>query len=229
MGERTFRPAWKGPGRSAARPLVPTAARPLAVAIVVVCVLVTAVLERRSDTRRAPVGWTRRLTPNWWPAFGRHPLLLAMLVWPGAPVLVTAMAAALVLAFILRRRYGEALFVAISVPVAAAISERLLKPLVGPTAWGSLELSQRTCHRRGSPCNCRNAATRQGAREGATRTASCPRLHSIPDSSRRRIRRDRREHASLHRHRRGSRRRRWYGPSGRAHPRPAHSEVAASS
>ena len=67
---------------------------------------------------------------------GGHPALLAVLVWPGGPVVVTAMAAALVLACVLRRRYGEAAFVAISVPLAAAVTELVLKPLIGRTSWG---------------------------------------------------------------------------------------------
>jgi membrane-associated phospholipid phosphatase len=117
---------------------VPTAARRLTVAIVVVCAAVTAVLGAWLRHETSP-GWVdaavdARLVAD----LDRHPLLQAVLVWPGAPVLVTAMAAALVLACILRRRYGEAVFVAISVPVAAAITERLLKPLIGPTSWGSL-------------------------------------------------------------------------------------------
>jgi membrane-associated phospholipid phosphatase len=67
---------------------------------------------------------------------GGHPLLLTVLVWPGAPVAVTAVAAALVLACFFRRRYGEAALVAISVPLATAITELVLKPLVGRTSWG---------------------------------------------------------------------------------------------
>ena len=111
---------------------------PLAVAIVVVCVLVTAVLGAwlRHETR---AGWVdAAVDAKVVAGLDRHSLLQAVLVWPGAPVPVTAMAAALVLACILRRRYGEAAFVAISVPVAGAITEHLLKPLIGPTSWGSL-------------------------------------------------------------------------------------------
>jgi membrane-associated phospholipid phosphatase len=63
-------------------------------------------------------------------------MLLAVLVWPGAPVAVTAMTAALVLACLLRRRYGEAALVAIYVPLATAITELVLKPLIGRTSWG---------------------------------------------------------------------------------------------
>ena len=67
---------------------------------------------------------------------GGHPMLLAILVWPGAPVAVTAMATALVLACLFRRRYSEAALVAISVPLATATTELVLKPLIGWTSWG---------------------------------------------------------------------------------------------
>jgi membrane-associated phospholipid phosphatase len=68
---------------------------------------------------------------------GGHPLLLAMLVWPGEPVPFTALAAAPVLACILRRRYRGAALVAISVSVATAVTELALKPLIGGTSWGN--------------------------------------------------------------------------------------------
>jgi membrane-associated phospholipid phosphatase len=129
---------FKGSGRPAARPLLSAAARPVAVVIVVVCVLVTAVLGvwLRHGTH---AGWldatvdAKVLAVLYW-----HRLLLAVLVWPGGPVPVTAMAAVLVLACVLRRRYHEAAFVAISVPTAVAITEFLLKPLISRTLWGSL-------------------------------------------------------------------------------------------
>src|SRR5262249_46450390 len=46
--------------------------------------------------------------------------------------------AILVLACLLRRRYRGAALLALSVPAAAVITERLLKPLVGRTALGFL-------------------------------------------------------------------------------------------
>jgi membrane-associated phospholipid phosphatase len=68
---------------------------------------------------------------------GGHPLLLAILVWPGEVLPCTAMAAALVLACVLLRRYGEAALVAVAVPLAAAVTELVLKPLIGGTSWGN--------------------------------------------------------------------------------------------
>jgi membrane-associated phospholipid phosphatase len=66
-----------------------------------------------------------------------HPLLLAMLVWPGEPVPFAVMAAVLALACVARRRYRGAALVAISVPVATAVTELVLKPLIGGTSWGN--------------------------------------------------------------------------------------------
>jgi len=68
---------------------------------------------------------------------GRHPLLSAVLVWPGELVPVTGMAAALALVCIVRRQYGGAALVAISVPLATALTDLVLKPLIGGTSWGN--------------------------------------------------------------------------------------------
>jgi membrane-associated phospholipid phosphatase len=68
---------------------------------------------------------------------GGHPRLLAILVWPGEPVPFTALTVALALACVLRRRYEGAALVAISVPLAAAVTELVLKPLIGATSWGN--------------------------------------------------------------------------------------------
>jgi membrane-associated phospholipid phosphatase len=67
---------------------------------------------------------------------GGHPLLLDVLVWLGEPVPAVAITAALVLACTWRRRYRQAVLVAVSVPLAAAATELVLKPLIGGTSWG---------------------------------------------------------------------------------------------
>ncbi|MBV9204013.1 MAG: phosphatase PAP2 family protein [Actinobacteria bacterium] len=128
--------ALKATGQLAAKPLLPTAARPLAVAIVVVCVLVIAVqgvwLRHGMETGSVDATVDAKVLTS----LGGHPGLLAALVWPGEPMPVIAMAAALVLACILRRRYSEAALVAISAPLAQALTELVLKPLIGRTSWG---------------------------------------------------------------------------------------------
>jgi hypothetical protein len=136
MGGGMSRQALKGRGQSAAGPLLPTAARPLAVAIVAACVVVMAV-QGVWIRHGMEIGWLdTAVDAKVRAGLGGHPILLAVLVWPGAPVAVTAMTAALVLACLLRRRYGEAALVAISVPLATAITELVLKPLIGRTSWG---------------------------------------------------------------------------------------------
>src|SRR5215831_9428238 len=137
MRGRTSGRALSSPGQSARGALLPTAARPLAMAIVVVCVLVMIGqglwLKHGMETSWMDTAIDAKVVAS----LGGHPLVLSILVWPGEPVPFTALAAALVLACILRRRYGWAALVAISAAVAAAVTELVLKPLIGGTSWGN--------------------------------------------------------------------------------------------
>jgi membrane-associated phospholipid phosphatase len=109
----------------------------MAVAIAVVCVLVVG----------AQGVWIRHGMETGWldttvdahlrAALGGHPLLLDVLVWPGEPVPAAVMTVALVLACAWRRRYRQAVLAAVSVPLAAALTELVLKPLIGGTSWGN--------------------------------------------------------------------------------------------
>jgi membrane-associated phospholipid phosphatase len=125
------------PGWSAGRPLLSAAARPLAVTIVAICALVLAVqgvwIRHGMETSWVDAAVNAKVVA----ALGGHPLLLAVLVWPGEPVPFIVMAAALALACVLRRRYQGAALVAISVPLATAVTELVLKPLIGATSWGN--------------------------------------------------------------------------------------------
>jgi len=122
MGGSTSGQVLKSPGRSARKPLVPIAARRLAVSTVAVCVLVLTVqgvwIRHGMETSWVDATVNAKVVA----ALGEHPLLLAVLVWPGELVPFIAMAAALV---------------AISVPLAATVTELVLKPLIGGTAWGN--------------------------------------------------------------------------------------------
>jgi membrane-associated phospholipid phosphatase len=108
----------------------------VAVAIVVVCVLVMAVqavwLRHGMETGWLDTAIDARVQAS----LAGHPRLLAVLVWPGEPVPATAMAAALAVVCVWRRHYRGAALVALSVPVAAALTELVLKPLIGWTRWG---------------------------------------------------------------------------------------------
>src|SRR5215472_18321411 len=106
-------------------------------AIVVVCVLVMTGqglwLKHGMETSWMDTAIDAKVVAS----LGGHPLLLAMLVWPGEPVPFTALAAVLALACLLRRRYAAAALVAISVPLATVATELVLKPLIGGTSWGN--------------------------------------------------------------------------------------------
>lgn len=137
MGGTASGQALKTPGQSAGRPLLPTAARPSAVIIMVACTLVLAVqgvwIRHGMETSWVDATVNAKVVA----ALGAHPLLLDVLVWPGEPVPFTAIAAAVALACVLRRWFEGAALVAISVPLATAVTEVVLKPLIGGTSWGN--------------------------------------------------------------------------------------------
>src|SRR5690242_4347484 len=137
MGGRTSGPALKSPDHSAGRPLLAIAARPVAVTTVVICALVITIqgvwIRHGMETSWVDATVNAKVVAG----LGGHPLLLAVLVWPGEPVPFTVIAAALALACVLRRRYAGAALVAISVPFATAVTELALKPLIGGTSWGN--------------------------------------------------------------------------------------------
>jgi membrane-associated phospholipid phosphatase len=137
MGERTLGHAWKGTRQPAATLLPSAAGRTVALAIAVACGLVIA----------AQGVWIRHGMETGWldttvdahlkASLGIHHLLLDVLVWPGEPVPAAAITVALVLACAWRRRYRQAVLVAVSVPLADALTELVLKPLIGGTSWGN--------------------------------------------------------------------------------------------
>ena len=136
MGGSTSGQALKGSGRAAASPLLPNTDRVWALAIAVACVLVTGVqavwIRHGMET-----GWAdTTIDTKVLAGLGGHHLLVDVLVWPGEPLPVTAIAAVVVLACVARRRYCEAALVAISVPLATAITELVVKPVFGQTSWG---------------------------------------------------------------------------------------------
>ena len=67
---------------------------------------------------------------------GGHPRLLAVLVWPGGLPAIAGMTVVVILVCLMWHRYRDAALLAISIPAAAVITERLLKPLIGGTSWG---------------------------------------------------------------------------------------------
>jgi membrane-associated phospholipid phosphatase len=120
------------------RPLLPDAARRPAVAIVAVCAVTTALLGASlghgAHTDRVDAVLDARVRAG----LAGHHALLEALARPGDLPAIAAATAILVLACLLRRRYRGAALLAISIPAAAVITERLLKPLVGRTSLGFL-------------------------------------------------------------------------------------------
>lgn len=127
----------RGTRRPTGTALLSAAGRPVAVAIAVACGLVIAAqgvwIRHGMET-----GWLdTTVSAHLQASLGAHHLLLDVLVWPGEPVPAAAITAALVLACALRRRYRQAVLVAVSVPLAEALTELVLKPLIGGTSWGN--------------------------------------------------------------------------------------------
>jgi len=136
MGRAKPAPAERG--ESADGPLLSTAARPLAVVIVVACAGTTALLGawlgHGAHTDPVDTAVDARMVAS----LAGHLKLLEWLDWLGDLPAITGITAILVLVCLLRRRYREAALLALSVPAAAVITERLLKPLVGRTLHGFL-------------------------------------------------------------------------------------------
>jgi membrane-associated phospholipid phosphatase len=120
------------------RPLVPPAMRPLAVAILAVCVTITVLLGALFAHHTRPGSLDAAVDVRIQADLGGHPALLNNLAALGNPVPVTAMTAALLLACLMTRRWRGAVLVAVAVPVAAALTEVVLKPLIGRTLTGAL-------------------------------------------------------------------------------------------
>ena len=132
------RPAQAEPAEPANGPLLSAAIRPVAVVIVAACAGTTALLGAllghgaHADPVDTAVDSRVRAI------FAGHLKLLEWLDWLGDLPAITGITAILVLVCLLRRRYRGAALVAISIPAAAVITERVLKPLVGRTALGFL-------------------------------------------------------------------------------------------
>ena len=135
---RRTRSAPAEPGRPAGAPLLSAPARPRAAVIVAACAGVTALLGawlgRGTHTDPVDTAVDSRVQAS----LAGHLKLLEVLAWLGDLPAVTGITAILVATCLLRRRYRGAALLALSVPAAAIITERLLKPLVDRTLRGFL-------------------------------------------------------------------------------------------
>jgi membrane-associated phospholipid phosphatase len=126
------------PQRPAARPLLPPAARRPAIAVLAICVLVTAFLGALFAHQSQPSWLDAAIDARLRASLGGHPALLNRVALLGTPGPMIAMTTALIVACLLTRRWRGALLAAIAVAAAEAVTQFLLKPLVGRTLHGYL-------------------------------------------------------------------------------------------
>ena len=130
-----IRPSHPG-GRPPPRPLLTPAQRRPAGTLLAGCVavmVVLAVMYRHHDR----AGWLdAAVDPRLRTSLGAHPALLTPLVRLGDPPAGIVLTLALVLYCVAARRWRGALLAGIAVPVASALTELVLKPLVGRTLHG---------------------------------------------------------------------------------------------
>jgi membrane-associated phospholipid phosphatase len=126
------------PQRPAARPLLPPAARRPAVALLAVCVAVTAVLGVLFAHQTQP-GWLdSAIDARLRSGLSGYPALLNRVSMLGTLGPVAAMTTAMAVACLATRRWRGALLAVIAVPTAEVITELVLKPLVDRTMRGQL-------------------------------------------------------------------------------------------
>jgi len=121
-----------------ARPLLAPAARPLAAVLAAVCVAVIVFLGALFTHQEGPSGLDRAIDIRIRATLGWHPGRLDLVAGIGDPATVTVMTVVLVLACLATRRWHGAVLAAVAVPLASALTEFLLKPLVDRTMEGSL-------------------------------------------------------------------------------------------
>ena len=123
----------------AAGPLLPAAIRPLAVALLAVCVAVTALLglwlmhQSQASGLDSVIDWGLRVN-----LYRQHAILIRIGELAD-PRQTTEITVALVLACLVTRRWRGALLAAVAIPSAGTLTEYLLKPLFDRTAQGHLE------------------------------------------------------------------------------------------
>jgi undecaprenyl-diphosphatase len=120
------------------RLLLSAAERQLAALLSAACAAVAAFLGVRF-AHHSRAGWLDTAVDDRIRAsLGDHPALLNPLVDLGSAIPVTVLTTALVLLCLATRRWRGAVLAAVAVPAAAALTERVLKPLVDRTLQGGL-------------------------------------------------------------------------------------------
>jgi membrane-associated phospholipid phosphatase len=120
------------------RPLMPSRLRRGAIAIACASVAITAMLGAWYTGGSSAGRLDRAVDPRLTAGLGEHRELTEALVNIGSPIAVTVMTALLVAALLFLRRPRAALLAALGPPVACAITEWVIKPLVERTRGGTL-------------------------------------------------------------------------------------------
>jgi membrane-associated phospholipid phosphatase len=120
------------------RRLISWRLRPAAIAAALVCATAVAVLGARYAGVSAPGDIDRAIDPRLIDLLGRHHQLAEDLVKLGSPVSVAALTVLGVVVLLCLRRPRGAVLAALAAPVASAITEWVLKPIVERTRGGSL-------------------------------------------------------------------------------------------
>ena len=146
---------WWGTSRSASgrelalRPLVPGLLRRAAAGTLAACVAVTAVLATLFAGRGKP-GWLDSvLDPRFQALQARFPAAVNWLPDLGTLKSVTLITLALVLACVATRRWSGAILAAVAEPVAAGLTEYVLKPSIGQAMWWGTSHSYPSGHATG--------------------------------------------------------------------------------
>lgn len=138
MPRRTLRQALRRLRPPVPGPLLAPAFRPFAAALLAVCLAVTALLGAWFTHQARPGRLDAAVDLRIHASLGGHPGILDGLTGLGDPVPVIVMTVALVLICLATRRPRGAALVAVAVPAAGAVTELLLKPLIGRTMRGAL-------------------------------------------------------------------------------------------
>lgn len=138
MRRVTGRQSGERPPLPEGRPLLPAAVRPLAAALLAICVAVAGTLGVWFAHQTRPSWLDTAVDSRLHASLGVHPVMLDLLVGLGNPTSVTEMTAALVLGCLATRRWRAALLAAVAVSAAAASTELVLKPLIDRRLLGGL-------------------------------------------------------------------------------------------
>lgn len=123
--------------RAAPWPLLPPALRRSAAMVVAGCAAVTASLALAFAGQARPDGLDRAVDAHIRSGLGRYEGHLHLLAGLGDLVPVTVLTAVLILACLAMRRRRVAVLACLAVPGAVALTEFVLKPLVGRTIHGA--------------------------------------------------------------------------------------------